>query len=140
MIEAVNVDFNGAKLALFLDDSLLVYQRDQREDIPYPGLLDLPGGGRERNESPVACVLRELHEEFALVLPEERVRLVQCYTIPFNSLKGYFFSAILRPAEQVHIRFGAEGQWWQFMPVKDFLSHPRAIAHLQELVRAVWAN
>lgn len=140
MIDTEDVDFNGAKLALFLDDSLLVYQRDRRDDIPYSGLLDLPGGGRENNESPQACVLRELREEFGLVLSPQRVKLAQYYTIPFNGLLGCFFTGVLQSSEQRLIRFGDEGQWWRFMSVKAFLEDPRAIGHLQQLVRAEWGG
>lgn len=140
MIEVPGGDFNGAKLALFIDDSLLVYRRDSRDDIPYPGLLDLPGGGRENNESPQACVLRELQEEFGLMLLPGRLTLARRYTIPFNGLAGYFFTAELKQAEREIIRFGQEGQWWRLMPVTDFLAHPSGISHLQKLVADVWKN
>ena len=140
MIDEEDVDFNGAKLALFLDDSLLVYQRDQRNDIPYAGLLDLPGGGREHRESPQACVLRELREEFGLVLLPERLTLTRCYTIPFNGLRGCLFTATLSHAERDLIRFGEEGQWWSFMSVTTFLAHPAGIQHLQQLVADAWVD
>ncbi|WP_372783005.1 NUDIX hydrolase [Litorivivens sp.] len=130
--------FDGAKLALFCGDSILVYKRDQREDIPYPGLLDLPGGGREGSESPQSCVLRELNEEFSLVLSPEQLSKGQLYTIEFNGLQGYFFTANLAPAEQTKIRLGEEGQYWQFMPVTDFIRRADAISHLQKMVEAYW--
>jgi 8-oxo-dGTP diphosphatase len=58
--------FVGCKLALLDGERVLVYTRDDRPDIQFPGMLDLPGGGREGNESPEDCVLRELEEEFGL--------------------------------------------------------------------------
>lgn len=39
--------FDGTKLFLFLGEELLTIRRDQRPDIPWPGRLDVPGGGRE---------------------------------------------------------------------------------------------
>ena len=57
------MSFSGAKLALFLGADLLVIKRDDRPDIPYPGYWDLPGGGREGDETPQACALRETYEE-----------------------------------------------------------------------------
>jgi 8-oxo-dGTP diphosphatase len=57
-------DFAGAKLAALVDGHILTYRRDHKPGIPWPGLIDLPGGGREGDESPSACVLRELQEEF----------------------------------------------------------------------------
>ena len=44
-------DFVGAKLVLFLGQELAVILRDARPDIPWPGRLDLPGGGRDGSES-----------------------------------------------------------------------------------------
>lgn len=52
-------DFHGAKLALFIGADLVVIRRHDRPDIPWPGALDLTGCGREGQESPVDCVLRE---------------------------------------------------------------------------------
>ena len=60
--------FVGAKLALFLGDHLAVILRDDRPDIPWPGRLDLPGGGRDGDENPQDCVLRETREELGLAL------------------------------------------------------------------------
>lgn len=45
--------FSGAKIALLCDGQLLTYQRDDKPGIPWPGLWDLPGGGRESDESPL---------------------------------------------------------------------------------------
>jgi len=68
------MSFSGAKLALFLGVDLLVILRDDRPDIPYPGHWDFPGGGREGQETPEACALRETREEVGLVLrPSELV-------------------------------------------------------------------
>ncbi|WP_162869177.1 NUDIX domain-containing protein, partial [Escherichia coli] len=45
--------FGGAKIALLCDGRLLVYQRDDKPGIPWPGMWDLPGGGRENGETPL---------------------------------------------------------------------------------------
>jgi 8-oxo-dGTP diphosphatase len=60
--------FSGAKLALFLGQKIVVILRDDKPDIPYPGHWDLPGGGREQEESPEVCALRETEEEIGLQL------------------------------------------------------------------------
>ncbi|MDN5568889.1 MAG: NUDIX domain-containing protein, partial [Paracoccus sp. (in: a-proteobacteria)] len=67
-------DFNGTKLLLTSGPQMLVYLRDDRPDLPFPAHWDLPGGGREGNETPIACALRELDEEFSLLLPPEALR------------------------------------------------------------------
>ena len=61
-------DFSGAKIAVITGTRILTYKRDNIPTIPFPGLWDLPGGGREGGEGPLDCALRELEEEFALQL------------------------------------------------------------------------
>ncbi|MCO6425117.1 hypothetical protein GOB91_08335 [Sinorhizobium meliloti] len=39
--------FTGSKIALIVGGGLITYKRDQKPDIPFPGMWDLPGGGRE---------------------------------------------------------------------------------------------
>ncbi len=59
-------DFKGAKLAILVDDRIVVIQRDEIPEIPWPGFWDLPGGAREPGESPSECVIRETWEELGL--------------------------------------------------------------------------
>ncbi|AJC46619.1 MULTISPECIES: NUDIX hydrolase [Xanthomonas] len=128
--------FNGAKLALLCDDALLVYQRDVKPEIPWPGLWDLPGGGREDDESPERCALRELQEEFGLVLEEDRLTWGRCYpSLQPGSLPSWLFVGRLSCVEIASIRFGDEGRGWLLMPVAEFLAHPQAVPHLQERLR-----
>ena len=56
-------DFTGCKIALFCGDSLLTILRDDKASIPWPNMWELPGGGREGDESPFECVAREVYEE-----------------------------------------------------------------------------
>ncbi len=46
--------FGGAKLALYLGDALAVLLRDATPDLIWAGYWDLPGGGREGSETPLA--------------------------------------------------------------------------------------
>ncbi|KUM41920.1 NUDIX hydrolase [Pseudomonas sp. EpS/L25] len=128
--------FNGAKLALLCDDQVLVYQRDDKPDIPWPGLWDLPGGGREDGETPERCALRELEEEFGLVLEEARLTWGRRYPPRQPGyLPSWLFAGELHPAEIAAIRFGDEGQHWQLMRLADFLAHPQGVPHLQTRVQ-----
>ncbi|MEX0308017.1 MAG: NUDIX hydrolase [Ruegeria sp.] len=115
------MDFTGAKTALFLGSELLVIQRDERTDIPYPGYLDFPGGGKEPGETPIDCALRETVEEVGLRLNVTDLIWSRQYG------QSWFFVA-LRPSEDVSlIRFGDEGQGWRLMCPQDYLSHSLAI-------------
>ena len=69
--------FHGCKLALLHGNRVLVYERDAH--VRFAGMWDLPGGGREGQESPEDCVLRELEEEFGLTLPADRLEYRKRY-------------------------------------------------------------
>jgi 8-oxo-dGTP diphosphatase len=131
-------DFAGAKLAALVDGHILTYRRDHKPGIPWPGLIDLPGGGREGDESPAACACRELHEEFGLVLPESRI----WWARPFPSLHppgrtGWFLAATITMAEVDAIRFGNEGHSPQLLHIPAFLAASDAISALQQRLRQV---
>lgn len=133
-------DFAGAKLAALHDGRILTYRRDVKPGIPWPGLIDLPGGGREGGESPAACACRELAEEFGITLPESRL----WWARPFPSLHppggtGWFLAATLTAGDIDAIRFGDEGHSPDLMPVSVFLAAPDAIAPLQDRLRLVLA-
>ena len=121
--------FNGAKLLLTHGDRLLTCLRDDRPDIPFPAHWDLPGGGREGQEAPVQCALRELDEEFGLHLSPQALtgRAFPSHSAP--GLMSWLFAGQISAAQIAAIRFGDEGQGWCMMPVADYLTHPHAIPH-----------
>ncbi|HMS93851.1 MAG TPA: NUDIX hydrolase [Tabrizicola sp.] len=135
------MDFIGAKAAFFCGATVLTYLRDDRPGLSWAGLWDLPGGGREADESPEACLLREFHEEFGLSLPPDRLlwqRVFPAMADPGRS--SVFFAGHLTRAEIGSIRFGDEGQGWEMMPVTRFLSHPSAMPDLQRRTAIAWAE
>ena len=127
-----NSAFAGAKAAFFCEGRVLVYLRDDLPGLPWPGHWDLPGGGREGDEGPEDCLLRELTEEFGLTLPPARLEWrVDLPAMLTPGARSWFFAARLQPAEIAAIRFGDEGQCWQMMALADWLAHPRGVADLQ---------
>lgn len=132
--------FVGAKGALFCGGDVLVYLRDDKPGLPWRNLWDLPGGGREGDETPEACFLRELHEEFGLSLPPKRLvfrRVLPSMTDPARP--SAFFAGRLTLAETAAIRFGDEGQHWQMMAVEGFLTHDGAVPEMQRRTAIAWA-
>ncbi|MEO9601204.1 NUDIX hydrolase [Parasphingorhabdus sp.] len=125
-------DFHGAKVAVFIDDDILVYRRDDKPDIPFPNMLDLPGGGRENNESGAECVARETFEEFGIRIAIDQFEHVQTYPNWRGAGKvALFFVCRLSPQILDEIVFGDEGQGWETMPVAKFLASDCAVPHLQ---------
>jgi 8-oxo-dGTP diphosphatase len=49
---------------------ILLFLRDNKSDLPYPNMWDVPGGHVEADESPEKCIVREMKEEMNLVLDE----------------------------------------------------------------------
>jgi len=126
------MSFSGAKLALFLGPDLLVIRRDDRPDIPYPDHWDLPGGGREGEETPQTCALRETEEEVGLVLTPDALVWTRSYLRPRGLV--WFFAAHLPADAADEVVFGSEGQGWRLMPPGDYSSHPKAVPHLAEQI------
>ncbi|MBM3605990.1 MAG: NUDIX domain-containing protein [Alphaproteobacteria bacterium] len=129
--------FHGAKLFLTHRDHMLVYLRDDTPGLPFPAFWDLPGGGREGEESPLDCARRELAEEFGLDLPAARLR---GHVFPSAAAPGHvswLFTGRLSAAEIAAVRFGSEGQEWHMMRVAHYLMHPRAIPHFCRWIAAL---
>lgn len=133
MAQSENREFEGAKLALFIGARLLVIRRDDRADIPWPGFLDLPGGGREAGESPEACVLRETREEVGLVLDVQDLVWRRFY--PDDPIPAWFFAAHLPASREADITLGAEGQGWMLMTGQEFVENKEAVPHFRLRVR-----
>jgi 8-oxo-dGTP diphosphatase len=128
--------FSGAKVAILCNGRLLTYQRDNKPDIPWPGLWDLPGGGREGDETPEDCAVRETLEEFGIVLDPASFIHKRVYPGQGNDgLDTWFFVAEVREGLFDGVIFGDEGQRWQVMPVESFLAMDNAVDRLQQRLR-----
>ncbi|MCD5971388.1 MULTISPECIES: NUDIX hydrolase [Pseudomonas] len=128
--------FSGAKIALLCEGLILSYLRDDKTSIPWPGLWDLPGGGREGEETPLACALRETEEEFGLTIAPEHIVWTRVY--PGQGLGGldtWFFVAQVPSGTFTNIRFGNEGQRWAVTTIEAFLANNVAITHFQHRLR-----
>lgn len=124
----MDADFNGAKVALFVGDQLLIILRDDRADIPFPNMWDFPGGGREGDESPFETMARETYEEVSLIIPAPAIIWERKYQP--DRVPVWFFVARLPAAVAPQIRLGDEGQAWRLVPPETFLTLDRAIPNL----------
>ncbi len=125
--------FHGAKLALLTARHVVTLLRDDDPGIDHAGFWDLPGGGREGDEGPLACILRETREELGLRLPPERVLWGRRFER--DGLGFWFFAASVEEALLREIGFGDEGQGWAAMTPALFLRHPKVIARFRDRLR-----
>lgn len=124
--------FSGVKLALFCGPHILTYQRDDNPGLLFAGHWDLPGGGREANESPLECIQRELHEECRLDVTASRIVWARCYTRGGHPpVRQYFLVAEIGAALAGTAVFGEEGRCWTWMSPANFIAHPNAVRPLQ---------
>lgn len=122
--------FRGAKLAVLSRGRLLALQRDDILTIPFPGMWDLPGGGREGGEGPLDCALRETREELGLVIVPALVGWGRRYPHWSGRGSSWLFACELPDLDEASIRLGDEGQGWALMGVAEFRAHPGVIPHL----------
>ncbi|MFO7771384.1 MAG: NUDIX hydrolase [Roseovarius gahaiensis] len=125
--------FDGTKLFLFLGEELLTIRRDQRPDIPWPGRLDVPGGGREHGETPMQCVLRETQEETGLALSPGDLVWKRFYDEP---IRAWFFAAHLPKQRAQQVVLGNEGTEWLLMAPAVYMHHPEAVPHFRDRLTA----
>tara|TARA_R110002051_G_scaffold218784_1_gene282583 strand:- start:7984 stop:8439 length:456 start_codon:yes stop_codon:yes gene_type:complete len=129
-------DFRGSKVALIIGRQVLVTLRDDFAHIPYPGVWDFPGGGREAGETPIQTLHREVMEEVGLVIPDTAFVWQRCY--PSSSVPGqwsWFFVAMVPAGFEAGVVFGDEGQGWQLMSLEAFFALDRVVPAFQKRLR-----
>ena len=129
-------DFTGCKIALFCGDKLLTILRDDKASIPWPNMWELPGGGREGDESPFECVAREVCEELGIHLTEDCLLWSKVYpSMLFEGKESVFLVGKLAQEQFDQIVFGDEGQGYKLMNIDEFLGSDKVFPQLQDRVR-----
>ena len=129
-------DFTGCKIALFCGDKLLTILRDDKASIPWPNMWELPGGGREGDESPFECAAREVFEELGIHLTEDCLLWSKVYpSMLYEGKQSVFMSGQLSQEQFDDIVFGDEGQGYKLMNIDEFLGSDKVVPQLQDRVR-----
>ena len=129
-------DFTGSKIALICGESVLTILRDDKENIPWPNMWELPGGGREGDESPFECAAREVYEELGIHLTEDCLLWSKVYpSMLFEGRQSVFMVGQLSQDQFDSIVFGDEGQAYKLMNIEEFLSSSQVVPQLQERVK-----
>ncbi len=131
-----HLDFTGCKIALICDGRILTILRDDKPTIPWPNLWELPGGGREGDESPFECAAREVHEELGIHLNEDCLLWSKVYpSMLFEGRQSVFMVGQLSQNQFDNITFGDEGQAYKLMSIEEFLNSKQAVPQLQARLR-----
>ena len=129
-------DFTGCKIALLCEDSVLTILRDDKPSIPWPNMWELPGGGREGDESPFECAAREVYEELGIHLIEDCLLWSKVYpSMLFEGRQSVFMVGQLSQEQFDSIIFGDEGQTYKLMSIEEFLNSKQAVPQLQGRLR-----
>ena len=129
-------DFTGCKIALICNGQILTILRDDKPTIPWPNLWDLPGGGREGNESPFECATREVYEELGIHLDEDCLLWSKIYpSVIFKDKQSVFMVGQLSQDQFDSITFGDEGQAYKLMNIEEFLTSSQVVPQLQGRLR-----
>ena len=130
------IDFTGCKIALICDGQILTILRDDKENIPWPNMWELPGGGREGDESSFECVAREVYEELNIQLSKEEVIWSGIYPSMLDeNKKSVFLVGKLTQEQFESIIFGDEGQGYKLVSFEEFLTSDRVVPQLQGRLR-----
>ncbi len=125
----------GTSLAILHDNSIAVILRDNNPGIPYANTWDLPGGGREPGEPPIACGLREAQEEVGLCITEALIVWQRDYPLCLREGLVRFLVAQIVAEDDWAIRLGDEGQSARMMPIQEFLDRSDVVPAQQERLR-----
>ena len=128
-------NFHGAKGLIFIDGKILVYRRDGRTSS-FPFCIDLPGGGREPNESPFETFRREVKEEFSVTLESHDIVYSKKYaSVIDSSMEAYFLVAKPSNVRRQDVVPSYEVPKPMFMDIEEYLTTTDAIPRYVEKVK-----
>ena len=125
----------GTKAVLHSGGRLVVLRRDADPRIPFPGRVDLPGGGADPGEDALACTVREVAEETGLRIPAQRFRWGRAYPAGDRDGENWLFAADISAGEAAAARLGPEGQALWLEELDVYLGRGDAIPHQQARVQ-----
>lgn len=102
---------------------ILLYQRDNKPGIPYPGYWDFFGGGLEKGESPLECIKRECLEEIGFI--PEKILFIQTIEVPRHYLNPndcivhVFNGKIYKQIDEINLQEGTDINYFSFEDLKE---------------------
>ncbi len=102
---------SGAKVLLVFNKKVLTILRDDKPDIPWPNMWDLPGGGQEEGETFEQTARREIEEELNI----EVTGLMSLGIEQLEDIQAARFISYLTEEQFEQLKLGDEGQKFTFM-------------------------
>jgi 8-oxo-dGTP diphosphatase len=128
------VDFSASQGLLFVGSKILLYRRD-KNTTSFPLHLDLPGGGRENDETPFETFQREVKEELGVSISADNLQFSCAYVNTKEPGKtSYFFVSRPLSLDESAIMLGDDGVEWLLMTPEEFVVREDAIPHQQKRV------
>jgi len=93
---------------------LLLYLRDNKPSIPFPGYWDLIGGHVEEGETPEEALVREVKEELDIDLKEYSFyKIFECLTgDAYENIKYIYTGKINIPIEEITLLEGVRPKYF----------------------------
>lgn len=125
------MEFHGVKVALLAGDRLVMQLRDNKPGLFNANMWDFPGGGREGEESPEECAIREVEEEFGLQLSSDSFVWKKEYPAQKDPNQRALFFVVRIPDFHIHNIVLKEGQRWELMDFDTFFQREDVIEALK---------
>ena len=116
------MEFNGVKIAVLIDGNLLMHLRDNKPGLFQANMWDFPGGGREGNETPQECAIREIKEEFDITLDPRLIVWEKVFPAMKDPTQNAFFMVAKVPKEVLDTVTLSEGQKWTTFDIETFFA------------------
>jgi 8-oxo-dGTP diphosphatase len=125
------MNFHGVKVALLVGDKLIMHLRDNKPGLFNANMWDFPGGGRENDETPQACAIREVYEEFRIVLTPESFLYERTYPAQKDATQIAYFMVAQVSEKDIQDIVLTEGQQWQLFDQESFFEKDDVIEALK---------
>lgn len=125
------MDFHGVKIAVLVDGKILMHLRDNKPGLFNANMWDFPGGGREGNETPEECAIREIEEEFGIILSSESIVWEKVFPAQKDPNQKAVFMVAKIPSEFTSKIVLSEGQKWELFDQKTFFAKDDVIPALK---------
>ena len=129
------MDFHGVKVAILVDDQLLLHLRDNKPSLFNANMWDFPGGGRESDESPQECAVREIEEELRIKLDTSAFIWEKVYPAQKDPSQNAYFMVATMSKDSIADIDLQEGQRWKLFDQDEFFEREDVIEALKERFR-----